>query len=228
MSALPIEDGSLQHMSMVRGALAAGCVIALLSLATASDASRQAPDASRANQGSIPSTRGNELCSARNAVGVGLRGDYFAEPQWRGTPALSRIDASIDFDASMEWPAHRAAPRSVRWQGWIKAPLSGVYRFHLDGVPARLLVARHEMLSADRGTPAPIELQAGRYYPITIEIALLDPHRQAPLRLEWTAPHGARYVVPRSLLFMPTETAIASEKMSVERSLLPRRAPAGG
>ena len=26
-------------------------------------------------------------------------------------------------------------------------------------------------------------------------------------RLEWTAPHGARFLVPRALLYLPTETA---------------------
>ena len=148
-----------------------------------------------------------ELCSARNAVGVGLRGQYFAQPGWQGTPVLSRTDASIDFDASLDWPSDVPAPRSVRWQGWVKAPISGLYRFHLDHANAHIVVARQEAVSADGRTPAALELQAGRFYPITIEIERLDAHGRGSLALEWTAPHGARYVVPRALLFLPSETA---------------------
>jgi len=150
----------------------------------------------------------SDLCSARNAVGVGLRGEYFAKVEWQGVPLLSRTDPSIDFDASLDWPSHTPAPRSVRWQGWVKAPISGTYRFHVEAAPARVSVARQDVVGGDRGQSLPIELQAGRFYPITVEIAHLDARPRGPLMLEWTAPHGARYVVPRSLLFLPTETAM--------------------
>ena len=60
---------------------------------------------------------------------------------------------------------------------------------------------------AEAGTG--IELSAGRYYPITIEARNLFA-MQRRLRLEWMTPYGAKYVVPRGLLFLPTET-VSSE-----------------
>jgi hypothetical protein len=48
-------------------------------------------------------------------------------------------------------------------------------------------------------------MAAGRFYPIQIELARSAAVEQA-LRLEWTAPHGARYVVPKALLFAPTDS----------------------
>ena len=60
---------------------------------------------------------------------------------------------------------------------------------------------------AENGTSVDggIDLVAGRYYPIYVSIDLLQPSFKG-VRLEWTAPYGARYVVPKALLHLPTET----------------------
>ena len=148
-----------------------------------------------------------ELCSAANAVGVGLRGEYFANESWKAPMLLERIDSTVNFDSTLEWPADRSTqrPRSVRWKGWIRPTLTGPYRFHFDVPGARLAIAQHELVGAEVATDAHIELAAGRYYPITLEIARLAPV-PGRVRLEWTAPHGARYVVPRALLYLPTDS----------------------
>jgi hypothetical protein len=74
----------------------------------------------------------NQLCSGRTPAGVGLKGEYFAAEGWRGAPTVARVDGTVDFDAALQWPAGKSAerPRSMRWTGWIKAPVTGVYRFH--------------------------------------------------------------------------------------------------
>jgi hypothetical protein len=155
-----------------------------------------------------PTGQRSELCSAINVVGVGLQGEYFAQPQWKGAPALTRVDASIDFIDSLELPPELAghAPESVRWTGWVKAPTNGRYRFHVRPANARVLVSRTDMRA---GAPESegIELVAGHFYPITVEIDRLEGGK--PVKLEWTAPHGARYVIPRALLNLPTETVAA-------------------
>lgn len=146
------------------------------------------------------------ICSAANAVGVGLRGEYFSEPSSRGQAVLVRVDDVVDFDASMEWPTSIAArPVSVRWSGWIKAPLSGLYRFHADAPNMRMLVARNLVAGVGAAPDVKVDLAAGRFYPIEIIVSQLTDS-DTRIRLEWTAPHGVRYVVPKALLHLPTET----------------------
>ena len=147
-----------------------------------------------------------ELCSSATAAGVGLRGEYFADAGCRGAALLVRLDAGIDFDAGLDWPADRRGPRprSVRWTGWVKPAVTGAYRFHTGSAPARVLVSRQPLAGAGAGAQAQIELAAGRYYPITIELDHVDA-AAGRIRLEWTAPHGARFAVPRALLYLPSE-----------------------
>jgi hypothetical protein len=141
-------------------------------------------------------------CSNRNSTGVGLKGEYFAQRAIRGELLLSRIDSTVEFGQSLDWPADRAAgrPQSARWRGWIKAPLSGHYRFH--GEPsARIKVGGLPMAGPAASPDASLEMVAGSLYPIVMEIDSFDAQR---VSLEWTAPHGVRYVIPRALLFLPT------------------------
>lgn len=157
--------------------------------------------------------RRGELCSANNAVGVGLRGEYFAETPGLGEPLLVRTDPSVDFDASLDWPADRAGqrPHSVRWSGWIKPTLTGRYRFHSTAPKSSITVARQVVAGPDAAADASVELAAGRYYPIELVVSELGGDVQR-IRLEWTAPHGARYLIPRPLLFTPTETTRPVER----------------
>jgi hypothetical protein len=156
----------------------------------------------------LEAARRNALCSANNAVGVGLRGEYFAEEDCRGLPVLVRTDPTIDFDATLEWPERlaKARPRSVRWTGWVKAPLTGAYRFHLRPASGTVVVARAAVSGPGAERDAVANLNAGRFYPIALRIAQLPATPSERTSLEWTAPHGARYVVPRSLLHLPSDT----------------------
>jgi hypothetical protein len=151
-----------------------------------------------------------DLCMTTNAVGVGLRGEYFAEADLRGTPVLVRVDELVDFDRTIQQPGEAGTQRvqSARWTGWIKAPISGQYRFHADAPGMRVMVSRN--LVAGEGAPpdAKVDLAAGRFYPVEMAVSQITDS-DARMRLEWTAPHGARYVVPRSLLQLPTDTVPA-------------------
>lgn len=148
-----------------------------------------------------------DLCSGASAIGVGLRGEYFGAARFAGPTLLTRIDPVLDFDAGLEWPKDLAArrPASARWHGWVKAPIGGRYRFHLDAADTTLAVASLLQAEGGRAIGPGIDLAAGRYYPIAIDVAAL-PAPGGYLRLEWTAPHGARYIVPRALLHLPTDT----------------------
>jgi hypothetical protein len=146
------------------------------------------------------------LCTGSNAVGTGLRGEYFAGALGEGEPLLVRLDTPMHFDATLNWPDNLAAqrPGSVRWTGWIKAPLGGGYRFHADARGMRVSIAQ-QLVAGPGASTEPVPMVVGRFYPIVVELPEVSPD-MGEVRLEWTAPHGARYLVPRSLLFMPTET----------------------
>ena len=153
--------------------------------------------------------RGNNLCSASSSENTGLRGEYFLEADFRGSPALVRTDAVINFDADLDWPAtlHAAQPQSARWRGWIKPPMNGAYRFHLGGgLGARVTISRLAVMGPELPDSVSFQMNAGRFYPITLEIAHLQTGAGPRISLEWTAPSGARYVVPPSLLRLPTES----------------------
>lgn len=143
-----------------------------------------------------------QRCNPRNAAGMGLRGDYFEREGGQGAVLLSRVDATLEFDDTLDWPSQdsRVRPRSARWMGWVKAPLSGAYRFHA-GPAARIAVSGLPMAGPAAAAEASIQMEAGRFYPIVIDV---DFTGRAGLRLEWTPPHGMRYLVPQAALFLPT------------------------
>lgn len=154
----------------------------------------------------------SDLCSSSNVVGTGLRGEYFAQNAKQKSPLFVRTDPTVDFDATFDRNETGVRQRlgSARWTGWVKPPVSGIYRFHADQPLARLVVSRQVMVGADAASSASIELAAGRFYPIVLEVDGLY-EMKGRLRLEWTAPHGARFLVPRALLFVPNENALATK-----------------
>ena len=165
-----------------------------------------APSAERMAEELLQANERAGLCSSANAVGVGLRGEYFSEASFRGRAALVRVDDVVDFDPSLAWPSGVALrPASVRWSGWIKAPLSGRYLFHADAPNMRVTVARQVVAGVGTAEDNLVDLAAGRFYPIEITVSQLTDSG-ARIRLEWTAPHGARYVIPKALLHLPSET----------------------
>jgi PA14 domain len=148
-----------------------------------------------------------QTCSPTTASGVGLRGEYFGSAYWQGVAMGPRTEGPIDFDAASDFAkgSAREHARSARWTGWIKAPISGSYRFHSDDPGLQVLVARTRLAGDGAAADAQIELAAGRFYPVVVMVGRISA-AHSRIRLEWTAPHGARYVVPRSLLFPPSDT----------------------
>ena len=75
------------------------------------------------------------LHPAKGSKEYGLKGEYFANPDFSGKPVFERVDKQIEFD----WNAARPAPQvprsgySVRWTGSFAAPAPGKY-----GISVRL------------------------------------------------------------------------------------------
>ena len=64
----------------------------------------------------------------------GLRGSYYNSRRVRGEPAKERIDSAIDFDFGTDAPMPDGFDPhqfSIRWEGSIVAPETGVYDFYL-------------------------------------------------------------------------------------------------
>jgi beta-glucosidase len=72
---------------------------------------------------------------AQSALRPGLQGEYYSNNRLEGTPALTRVDARIDFGWTLNSPG-RGIPfdwYSVRWTGWITAPPGGIRRLGVEG-----------------------------------------------------------------------------------------------
>ncbi len=150
-----------------------------------------------------------QLCSSANARGTGLQGEYFATTGLSGKPAGIRLDGPLDLDLQLDAPLAPGKAKSARWTGWLKAPVTGSYALHLEHPRAAVWIGRQSMVVKGSSGDSRIELAAGRFYPVRIEI----PELSAPtgrIRLEWTGPSGSRYVIPGVLLFEPTATAQTS------------------
>ncbi|HET6217948.1 MAG TPA: glycoside hydrolase family 3 C-terminal domain-containing protein, partial [Acidobacteriaceae bacterium] len=92
---------------------------------------------------------------------VGLKGEYFNNPEWQGQAVLTRVDKQVDFDWAAASPAKGvpATAFSVRWSGSITVPGAGDYAFELspehcspcDGVDKfRLYLDDKQVLEAGR------------------------------------------------------------------------------
>ena len=150
-----------------------------------------------------------QLCSPSNPTGVGLRGEYFAAADLTGPVLLSRVDAVLDLDAGLDWPVDRSSrrPKSARWTGWIKVPFAGRYRFDAEPATAVVTVGVTRVQGPGVGPAVALDLEPGRFYPVEVVVARLPDARSTDrIALRWTAPHGARYVIPRNLLFLPSDT----------------------
>ena len=107
----------------------------------------------------------------------GLRGEYYDNQTFSGTPRLVRIDPQIEFTWAMGSPDSVIPPDhfSVRWTGKLLAPATGSYRLGAstdDGV--RLWLDGKLLIDSwfDRGATldvATVKLEAGRAYDLRID-----------------------------------------------------------
>ncbi|HYO63791.1 MAG TPA: glycoside hydrolase family 3 C-terminal domain-containing protein [Pyrinomonadaceae bacterium] len=129
----------------------------------------------------------------------GLRGEYFANREWRGEPALVRTDAQVNFN----WGSLNPAPQlpadnfSVRWTGKLVAPESGKYLLGFAGNGgARLLLDGKELITDldnrwTRTLTKEVELERGRQYDVRVEYRENANH-YAAAKLVWRPPGGER------------------------------------
>ncbi len=138
----------------------------------------------------------------------GLLGTYFSRPDCTGE-VLKRVDAQVNFD----WADKPAAPGvptenfSVRWTGQVQAQHTENHTFHIeadDGV--RVWLGDRQIIDEWRQQATtlvslPVALNAGQFYPLTIEFFSAKP--PAVAKLKWSSPSTPLGIIPASRLLPP-------------------------
>jgi predicted esterase len=144
--------------------------------------------------------------------GDGLVGHYFSTKDWSGT-ALVRTCPVINNSWEDRVPFYSELPRdnfSIRYSGFILAPTTETYTFFIRADDrASLWIDNQQLIATASNGSAPIALQAGRRYPITIDY--FDAADEATLILSWQSASISKQVVPGDYLFSnadPTATSL--------------------
>lgn len=142
-----------------------------------------------------------EICSGVTPAG-GIQGQYFNNMTLTGTAVGTRVDGPIDFQWLQAAPGVtgvNANQFSVRWNGRLRATVTGNYQFQTrsdDGV--RLWVNGQQLInqwndhSATDHTSGNIYLQAGQAYTILLEF--YENNVDAEIRLRWMVPGSGSFV----------------------------------
>ena len=139
------------------------------------------------------------LYHAPRVASQGLLGAFYEGGDWRGAPALERIDPFIDAYFHLI-PLER--PYSVVWTGEIEIPQDGLYSFGLElngqaqlFIDGQLVVNASEPAEYVEGS---LNLEAGRY---DLSLPFIDNVSGSRLSLYWTPPGQERQIIPSEALF---------------------------
>jgi mono/diheme cytochrome c family protein len=154
----------------------------------------------------------------------GLRGFYYNSRNVGGKANVDRVDPEVNFDFGKSGPEAKDAKEkfdphqfSIRWEGSVLAPETGLYEFILrTDHAARLWVNDNRQPVLDRWVKSgsdtefrvPVFLLGGRAYPIRLEFSKAKqgvddskknpnpPVKPAFLALAWKRPKGTDEVIP--------------------------------
>lgn len=158
----------------------------------------------------------------------GLLGTYFSRADCSGE-VLKRLDAQVNFD----WADKPAAPGvptedfSVRWTGQVQAQHAENHTFHVeadDGV--RVWLGDRQIIDEWRQQSTtvvsqPLALNAGQFYPLTIEYYSAKPPAMA--KLKWSSPSTPVGVIPASRLYppnAPSAPAPGERRLGLDRGVV--------
>lgn len=146
--------------------------------------------------------------------GNGLQGVYYSGTSLSGTPLLTRVDPTINFELTYSKqpvvlsPAPGIVPEdqySVRWTGQVQAQFSETYTFYTlsdDGI--RLWVNGVQLVDnwVNQGATeksGSITLQAGQKYDIVVEY--FENTGEAVTKLSWSSASTPKQIIPSGQLF---------------------------
>ncbi|WP_052732379.1 glycoside hydrolase family 3 C-terminal domain-containing protein [Hymenobacter terrenus] len=135
------------------------------------------------------------LFTTADAKTHGLTAEYFSNSKFEGKPALSRVDKNVDFYWINDLPVKTFDRQnfSVRWRGYLKAPVSGRYSlgaYGFDKGELRLndsLLCRIDDEHEAHLLYKDVTLEAGKTYKLELRFASTKP---APvIKLKWEVPN---------------------------------------
>jgi hypothetical protein len=139
----------------------------------------------------------------------GLTGQYFNDSGGThlGTVVLTRTDNNVNFAwTGSPGTGVNSDNFSVRWTGFVQAPVAGSFRFSTqsnDGIRlwinGQLVINNWTNHSVTTDTSAPITLAAGVKYSLVLEY--YDRTGTATAKLQWSYPGQSTQIIPASRLF---------------------------
>ena len=112
-------------------------------------------------------------------TGHGVLAEYFDDPEFQGTPKISRVEPR-------PYLGFQQGSSSIRWTGSLRPPVSGDYAFSIAGggrMPStRLFLDDKELLPASLHA----ELEAGHAYKLRVEFRPQNP--AATVQISWIPP----------------------------------------
>jgi len=150
-----------------------------------------------------------------NDSGHGLRGEYFANTSFSGTPALIRTDRHINFDWDKAEPAP-GLPRedySVRWTGTFTPPAAGDYQL---GAKVRGCTDCHQRETLRLYLDGKLLLAEGAKHTVPMHFADAQPHR---LRLEYVHRNvPTHHMVTAGIDLLWAAPAAVQRRLAVDRA----------
>ena len=136
------------------------------------------------------------LFTTKEMTAQGLTGSYFSNNTFSGTPVLSRVDPVIDFLWINGAPHSSIDPFnfSVRWQGYLKVPVTGEYFLDMYGSSNFELLVEDSTLFTYSNTDGAdhkykkIKLIADKLYALKINYA--NTGANAVVKLNWQMPNS--------------------------------------
>ncbi len=138
----------------------------------------------------------------------GLLGTYFNNNN-PSTPALTRVDPTVNFDWSTTSPAPTVGlyQYNVEWTGQVLAPISGNYTFTTTSDDGLRLSVNNQLIINDwNNHPATVDngnitLVAGQKYDIKLDY--MQTWGGAVCKLAWAGPGFSTQIIPQGNLFTP-------------------------
>jgi beta-glucosidase len=126
----------------------------------------------------------------------GLTATYYPNPQFKGEPALVRIDPRVNFvwKATTPVTGQVADLFSVRWTGTLVPPETGTYHLGVKGCSGYKLYLDDKLVIKLRTWYSPItrvtqlELEAGRAYDLRLELTYHRVDHDPVAQLLWSLP----------------------------------------
>jgi beta-glucosidase len=131
------------------------------------------------------------LRPAEGDARFGLKGEYFDNVEFQGSPAMTRVDQQVEFDWNAASPSKEISPShfGVRWSGTIQVPVAGDYDFSFTlahcypcGDAESVKVSFDDKTLSDQPVPAS-DYRSSGLKPFTLHFADAKPHA---IRIEYS------------------------------------------